>query len=139
MIDTFEVSEEDLKLKLPFGLLIAGPSSSGKTTFLLKLLNERENLITPKVSSILFCYSEYQPFIPWLQKRGILVHRGQPTEEMIDNLEKPAILIFDDMLYSIDEDLISNLYTKMAHHRRLGVIFLTQNLFDKKIKVFYKI
>uniref|UniRef100_A0A914P3D4 Uncharacterized protein n=1 Tax=Meloidogyne incognita TaxID=6306 RepID=A0A914P3D4_MELIC len=38
-------------------------------------------------------------------------------------------------MYSIDEKYLSELFTKKSHHLNFGIIFITQNLFEKKLKV----
>lgn len=78
MLDPQNFSDKDLKLKLPFGLIISGPSSSGKSTFLLKFIAEAAELIEPKPASILYCFGEMNDMIPVLQKAGIEVYAGVP-------------------------------------------------------------
>ena len=135
MQSTKSFTNKDLKFKLPFGLIISGPSSSGKTTFLLKLLNEYKDLIEPIPKSILYCYGEFHSYVPKLQKVGINVYAGIPPEEILARQPKPLLLILDDLMLSIDEHYLSNLFTRKSHHGNMGIIFLTQNLFEKKIKV----
>jgi hypothetical protein len=38
-------------------------------------------------------------------------------------------------MLNVSEEFLTELFTKKSHHSSIGVIFLTQNLFDKKIKV----
>lgn len=135
MLESKVLNNSDLKLKLPFGMVIAGPSNSGKTTFLLKLLRDYKELIEPVPESIVYCYGEYHSQIPLLQKSGIAVHKGMPNDEILDGVQKPSLIILDDLLYSLDETFLSNIFVKKIHHMRIGVILIVQNLFDKRIKV----
>jgi hypothetical protein len=135
MIDTQVFENKDLKLKLPFSLIISGPSSSGKSSFLLKFISQAEELIHPSPKSILYCYGEYSSAIPILQKAGVNIYSGVPSEEIIRKQPKPALIILDDLLYSIDERYLSELTTKKSHHQNFGFVFVTQNLFEKKLKV----
>ena len=128
-------TDKDLRLKLPFGFVISGPSSSGKTTFLLKLLNENKSLIDPVPKSILYCYGEFHSHVTKLQKAGINVYAGVPSEELLDRQPKPLLLVLDDLMLTIDEHFLSSLFTRKSHHGNMGIIFLTQNLFDKKLHV----
>jgi hypothetical protein len=57
------------------------------------------------------------------------------SDEIIHGLEKPSLIILDDLMYDADEKWLANLYTKRSHHENFGVIMMVQNLFDKKIKV----
>ena len=135
MLSGKSFTEKDLKFKLPFGLIISGPSSSGKTTFLLKFLNEYKDLVEPTPKSILYCYGEFHNQIAQIQKSGINVYSGVPSEELINSQPKPLLLILDDLMLNINERFLSELFTKKSHHGNIGIIFLTQNLFEKKIKV----
>lgn len=127
--------DKDLKFKLPFGMIISGPTSSGKSSFLLKFIAESDELITPKPASVLYCYGEMSKLIPIFQKAGVGVYAGVPPEEIIKKQPKPLLLILDDLLLSTPETYLSALFTAKSHHQNFGIIFVTQNLFEKKIKV----
>jgi hypothetical protein len=133
MLNSF--SNKDICFKLPFGLIISGPSSSGKTQFLLKFVAECDELITPKPVSTLYCFGEMNPAVPILQKSGVDVYSGVPPEELIKRMPRPLLLILDDLMLSIDESYLSDLFTKKSHHHQFAVVFVTQNLFERKIKV----
>jgi hypothetical protein len=134
-MDLTNFSNKDLKLKLPFGMVLSGPSSSGKSTFLLRFIAEAHDLIEPKPANILYCYGEMSSLVPVLQKSGIGVFAGVPPEELIKRQAKPLLLILDDLLLSIDEKYLSQLFTAKSHHQNFAVVFVTQNLFDKKIRI----
>jgi len=134
-MNSLAFSNKDLKFKLPFGMIISGPSSSGKSTILLKFISEASDIIEPKPKSILYCFGEMNNIVPLLQKSGVDVFAGVPPEDLIKKYPKPLLLILDDLILSIDEKYLSELFTKKSHHQNFSVIFVTQNLFDKKIKV----
>nr|CAD2206019.1 unnamed protein product [Meloidogyne enterolobii] len=134
-MNSLAFSNKDLKFKLPFGMIISGPSSSGKSTLLLKFISEASDLIEPKPKSILYCFGEMNNIVPLLQKSGVDVFAGVPPEDLIKKYPKPLLLILDDLILSVDEKYLSELFTKKSHHQNFSVIFVTQNLFDKKIKV----
>uniref|UniRef100_A0A914H8S8 Uncharacterized protein n=1 Tax=Globodera rostochiensis TaxID=31243 RepID=A0A914H8S8_GLORO len=73
--------------------------------------------------------------VPVLQKAGVDVYAGVPSEELIKQLPKPLLLILDDLMLSIEERYLSELFTKKSHHHNFAVVFVTQNLFERKIKV----
>lgn len=134
-MNSIQFSDKELNFKLPFGMIISGPSSSGKSTLLLKLIMEHKELITPSPVSILYCFGEMSSIVPVLQKAGIPVHSGVPPEELIKRMPKPLLLILDDLLLSIDEKYLSTLFTAKSHHQSFGIVFVTQNLFERKIKI----
>nr|CAD2200845.1 unnamed protein product [Meloidogyne enterolobii] len=126
----YNIPHKDLKFKIPFGMIISGPSSSGKSTLLLRFISEAANLIEPKPKSILYCFGEMSNIVPILQKSGVSVYSGVPPEDLIKKYQKPLLLILDDLLMSIDEKYLSELFTKKSHHQNFAVIFVTQNLFE---------
>src|SRR5262249_32100487 len=71
---------------------------------------------------------------PKLQKQGIIVYEGVPDDHILNNLAKCSIVIMDDLMLNISENFLTHLYTRKSHHKQLAVIFLTQNLFEKKLK-----
>uniref|UniRef100_A0A914LNA5 Uncharacterized protein n=1 Tax=Meloidogyne incognita TaxID=6306 RepID=A0A914LNA5_MELIC len=93
------------------------------------------DLIDPKPISILYCYGEMSSIVPVLQRSGVNVYGGVPTEEILKRYPKPLLLILDDLLLTIDEKYLAELFTKKSHHQNFAIIFVTQNLFEKKIKV----
>jgi GTPase SAR1 family protein len=134
-MDNISFDEKDLKLKLPFGMILAGPSSSGKTTFLLKFIAESMDLIEPKPASILYAFGEYSSIVPVLQKAGIAVYSGVPPEDVIKRQPKPLLLILDDLMLSIDQKYLNTLFTAKSHHQRFAILLAVQNVFEAKIRV----
>ena len=131
---SYSFTENDIKFKAPFGMIVSGPSSSGKTTFLMKLLSEYKNLVNPVPNSILYCYSEYHEHVKTLQNGNVHVHQGVPDDQLINSFEKPLLLILDDLMQNASEEYLTSLFTKKSHHRDISVIYMTQDLFQKKTK-----
>jgi Ni2+-binding GTPase involved in maturation of urease and hydrogenase len=46
------INEDDLKLFIPSGIVVSGPSSSGKTQLVLKILEHAESLFHPPPKAI---------------------------------------------------------------------------------------
>lgn len=132
--------DKDLKFHLPFGCVVAGPSTSGKSTFIRKLIAHSAELIDPPPKSIAYYYGEYTDMVRDLQQlasqESIIVAAGLPSEEQLKQLEKPALVILDDLLYSLNQPTyLADMFSKKAHHLNLGVVFVAQDVFDRKIKV----
>ncbi|KAL3105717.1 hypothetical protein niasHT_029002 [Heterodera trifolii] len=87
----------------------------------------------PKV--IVWAYGEYSSQIPELERQGVVPHAGPPSEEMLKKLPKPFLIVYDDLMGDIDAKKLADLYTKKSHHNNFSMIFLTQNLFDKAMRV----
>ena len=61
---------------------------------------------------------------------------GVPSFDLIDQLQKPVLLICDDDLaFQIKETFLNEITTKRAHHQSIFLIFVTQSLFEKSLKV----
>lgn len=63
------------------------------------------------------------------------MHAGIPNEELLKNIPAPFILVLDDLMGEIDQKRLADLFTKKSHHNNFAVIFLSQNLFDKALRV----
>ena len=73
--------------------------------------------------------------VPKLQAKGFHICSGMPSEEFLDKLPRPFLWIMDDMMSQVNEKLLTEIYTKRNHHRNFGVIFITQNIFEKTLRV----
>lgn len=136
MNDLARFDQRELKLRAPFGCIVAGPSSSGKSTFVSRLIDQAHDLIVPPPRSILYAYGQHSELVNELHRKGgIGLHAGVPSEEILRKQQKPALVIYDDLLYNIEEKQLSALFTRQAHHLNLCVVFVTQDLFEKKLKV----
>ncbi len=50
----------DMRLQHPFTGIVAGPTGCGKTTFILKLLQNIEAMIYPSPEKVYYCYGVFQ-------------------------------------------------------------------------------
>ena len=57
--------------KHPFPALVAGPSASGKTQFVKRLLESGEDMIDGAPENIIWCYGTYQPALTSIQNFNI--------------------------------------------------------------------
>lgn len=73
-----------IKLNHPFCFLLAGPTSSGKSTFIKKFLHERHALVDTEIYEVVYCLPEEQivdESIPFDR-----LHRGIPDIIMFKDL-----------------------------------------------------
>ena len=117
----------DTRFKHPFTSQIAGVTGSGKSVFTFKLINEVNELITPVPEKIVYCYSEYQPLFNDYPQ--VTFYEGLPNNDDFDGKQR-TLLILDDLMSEAGEG-VSNIFTKISHHRNVSVIFLTQNMYYK--------
>lgn len=118
----------------PTTMSISGTTGSGKTTWVLKLMQHSSQMFSLKPQKILYCYGIWQELFNTMEKLlpNIIFHEGLPTsntiKEFADN--KHNIIILDDLM----SDCVKNkdvelLFTRGAHHMNLTILYLNQNMF----------
>ena len=123
--------EDPFMFRHPFTMLLAGPTSCGKTTWMKHLLQQAETMIKPPPKKILWFYKRWQPayselqeiipFIEFIQGIGQRDPDGQPT-----------LYIYDDLIKDTTKNVdICEMYTEGSHHCNLSVICLLQNLYHR--------
>ncbi|GFY41062.1 uncharacterized protein TNIN_293251 [Trichonephila inaurata madagascariensis] len=101
-------------LKHPFSMMICGPSNSGKTFFVRRILETK--LIKPFPNKIIWCYGIYQKLFEKMS--DIEFHEGIPSD--VENITN-ALIIIDDLMNEVGDDKkLSNLFTKGSHHRDIS-------------------
>ena len=111
-------------------IMVAGPTSSGKTYWTHKLLTH--NMFTESVASVLYCYGVFQDYFNQMKIPNIEFHEGLPTLEKVQSLHDGSfhVIVLDDLMeYIVKSIEVQNLFTKYCHHYNIMVIFLTQNVF----------
>ena len=95
--------------------------------FTFKFISESQDLITPPPEKIIYCYGEYQeifnnyPHVTFIE--------GLPDISQFDGKQR-TLVILDDLMTETN-DSVSNIFTKVSHHRNVSVVYLSQNLFYK--------
>jgi len=117
----------DTRLRHPFTAIVAGPTGCGKSVFTFKLISEAQNMITPPPDKIMYCYSMYQSLFD--QFPSVEFNEGLPDIAQFDGKQR-YLLILDDMMTQVN-DSVSDLFTRVSHHKDVSVIFLTQNIFHQ--------
>ena len=116
-----------LPMKHPFTATLCGPTSSGKTVWIFRLIEHMDKMIQPPLSKVMYCYGEYQPI--FAKYPNVIFNEGLPDIRQFDGRE-PLLLILDDLMDATNET-VSAIFTKISHHRIISVIYITQNLFPK--------
>lgn len=124
----------DACIKHPFLMLVCGPTQSGKTQFVLKLLENTDRLINPQPDNITYFYGQETTALEYLRNGlygPITTIEGMPLS-FADYIipERNNLLIFDDLLQeSTSNKNLTNLFTKESHHKSTSVILIMQDVF----------
>lgn len=126
------------KFQHPATMMVVGPTQSGKSHFVEKLL--QSHLIkypTRKAIRIHVYYTQWQPLYDRLKEtHGNHIAFTQGLPEVDDNLESidskvNNVWVLDDLMdEAIQSPVISQLFTR-GRHRNLTTILLLQNMFPK--------
>lgn len=118
----------DLRFRNDRVMCVAGPSQSGKTHFVLKLLEQRQEHFVKPLNTVLWCYGIYDSTLHrQLENKGYKLHRGLPNEA---DIAPNSICVMDDLLTeSQSSKEVTNMCTRLAHHKPCLVILIVQNLF----------
>lgn len=120
----------ELKWKHPFTCPISGPTSSGKTVFTVKFLNNVAEMVDSYIQEIIYCAPEHS--YPDLTecRTPIRFLDFLPTAELFQD-KKPRLIVIDDMMSQASDGSVADLFTKHSHHLNVSVIFICQNIFYK--------
>ena len=128
----------DFGFKLPFSMLVVGPTQSGKTEFVEEMFtNPILHFTTDEDVQIIWFYNQWQPRYEALERKlgsQIEFERGLPDwSESLQELDPEIhhILVFDDLMnQAVNSPILSRLFTQ-GRHRNASVILLMQNMFPK--------
>jgi hypothetical protein len=131
-----DISSKFLKLRHPFTCIVSGPSFSGKTILVRRILKNYKNSIDIDVQNklkIIWCYGQYQSLYEQQISDDVDVkyfdYLIKPEEISI---LKPHIIVIDDMMTEMTKNAeLSDLFTKGSHHLDVSVIFIVQNIFHQ--------
>jgi hypothetical protein len=120
----------------PFSCLISGPSQSGKTVFISKILKAPHLYIFQPQTRVVWCYgaknvSQFAR-IQNISQLPIEFVEGLPDLEDLDCDGKKQIVVLDDLMTSAGKSKdVADLFTKGCHHRDLSVFLTVQNFFHQ--------
>jgi len=120
------------KLKIPFRMCIVAPSGSGKTNFLLNLLQVFSSGEGTFFSLTLITRNKDEPLYRWLGSISdqIIIKEGVEHTPPLDKFDKDKnhLVIWDDLVLSKDLSKVESYYIR-ARKLNVSVIFLSQSFF----------
>ena len=122
----------DVRFKHPFTAMVTGPTGSGKTVWLSRLLKHNKLLIDPPPENIVWFYGTYQSMYDDMSKEHPSIRFVEDLPERFDDYisnDKRNLFIIDDLMDDTNRK-VSQLFTRGSHHKNLSVILVLQNLFQ---------
>ena len=121
----YSIVTTDPRWKHPFTCIITGLTGCGKTTFVARL-------VEPPPGKIIWCYGQWQPAYETLTRQvpHLLFEEGLPESSVCNSTTKNLVAI-DDLMAETDAR-VTTLFTKKSHHPNTSVLYLVQNVFQKK-------
>lgn len=112
-------------------------TSSGKTTFMRRLLEHKDEMFVPNIERVIYFYGQFQNEFNEIEKNMPFIEfeQGLPDHDKIIELSdpnKPTMFIIDDLMSDcVDNKVIEKLFTRISHHRKITVCYLSQNLYNQ--------
>ena len=130
--------ELDARLKHPFNMMVCGPTQSGKTTWVGRLLTHSRHLLEQAPQRVFWHSPHDEVWTPPSSLRLEIIHRRNVPWAAEEGAAAKAgaepgwgdLVVIDDFGQEISNsrELTAHL-TKYSHHRGVSVIVLLQNLF----------
>lgn len=115
----------------PCTISISGSTSSGKTSFVLEVIKNKNEIFETPPSKIIYCYGTWQPLFEKIEdvdfRKGLMLD--------IDSIQDSApfqhtLIVLDDLMDEVTKnDEIQHLFTRGSHHKNITVMYINQNMF----------
>lgn len=130
-METIEIVE-DLRLKHNGTMIISGPTQSGKSTFIKRLIRARGFIFDLPLDRVYWYYGIVQPELHTeLRSMGVRLEEGLPSDNFSSVLEY-SMIVLDDLSAKLKSNKIATeLFTQVAHHKHCFIIMVNQNAFEQ--------
>lgn len=123
-------------LPLNFRMIVSGSSATGKSTFVEKLVNNDNGILTKDFDKIIYLQGVETDSSKRLQEKfrdRMIVFDGIPPERVLLPLCKEpgnCLLVIEDLdQQACSSPLVSKFFTVFGHHYDVSLILSTQNIF----------
>lgn len=122
-----------LKFESPSSYLLAGPTQTGKSCFIKKIIEFKDQMFKVPPVSVKYAYGAWQPMFEDMEELGVDFHSGVPTSEELNQWTERGdhvLVVLDDVMQeACTSQEIMSLFTIQCHHKNMSVFFLSQNIF----------
>ena len=118
----------------PCTAIISGPTASGKSTFIFKVLRNLREMFSEPVSKVYYFYGVWQKLFDTIEAPNVEFIKDLPTKEHLESIadDKHNLIVIDDLQFTaLNNAFIANLFSREAHHRNVSVFLILQNLFHQ--------
>jgi len=138
-VQKISLDDNSLRMQVPFAMSISGPQQSGKSEFILQLIENREKLFSSKFVRIIYCqpellghsnnefFNRLKSFFPQAE-----LNFGLPniSKLNLDINTLPYLVIIDDLMTELlDSAAMVDFLAVQVHHFNISTIFTLQNYF----------
>ena len=114
-------------LKSGSTITIAGPSQSGKSTLVERIVKQKDEIFTKPISKVFW----YCSFPPSNKIEDVTYLVGFPND-INERIVPDCLVVIDDFMQELsNSSSLTSVMTKAVHHLPMTLIFITQNLFQK--------
>jgi len=111
-------------------MLVCGPHTSGKTVFILQLIDAAREVFDIPPTKVFWCYGQRTALHEQLKSRNFNMIQGIPPN--FDFVTPNSLVMLDDLMVEGGNNAnVTNLFIKGAHHVPCFVICTSQNIFAK--------
>ena len=104
-VQKVSIRKDAFYIKTPFRMALSGPSCAGKSTYLLRMLEQHERFFDKKFDHYVYCFPEdalYHSRRSYIEKLGqvvpnLKVVEGYPDVLSIGKMPGSKFIFFDDM------------------------------------------
>lgn len=117
----------DVRFKNESVIVVTGPSSSGKTVFVNRLIKHASQLFRKPITDVKWFYSAEGGQPP----SGVTAIKGL-VEGWAELVQAWDMVVIDDLLIeTANNKMLTAAFTRLAHHKPCTLVYITQNLFHK--------
>ena len=135
-VEPWYKKESLLKFVTPRSMSLVGMSNCGKTTYILKLLEQAEGVFTEPPKLVIVCYNIFQCLFRRMAETvpNISFNQGLPDRATIEDwaskTEGHLMLVFDDLYQElIQNKAVCDLTIMLSHHLNISCIMTSHNIF----------